>query len=463
MKSFQKTFIYTFLLLLVSGNDIAAQSKLNVELIAHWDSDTIIQGTNKSKFSDVWGYEKDGREYALICSTEGVHFFEIENNQFRFVDFVQGTYASAIVTNRDVTTYKHYAYTGCDHGTSNLQIIDMSYLPDSVVVVAEIDQQFGRLHNLFVDEENALLYACRVTPIVNGNVTTVVPMRVFSLADPVNPQLLYEGPNGISEVHDIWVQDEIAVLNCGFDGMRVYDFSNPSSPLYIQNIPIYQDQGYNHQGAMTPDGTKYVFGDETNGKLLKLYTVGNDHKLTVKNYFGTNAQNSSIPHNIMCSNEFAFVAYYNEGLRIYDIRTSPKEIAHFDTYPDDSDFKMNGAWGVYSQLPSKRILISDIQYGLFLFDFDRELFQTKVEELSVYPTLFTSGEEITIQLKQGSATAFSVKVFDTTGKIIVQEEIINQTYAKLTPQLNQGMYFVEVTYIDYLKEEIKTRVKVLVY
>lgn len=442
---------------------LLGQDRLNIELSDNWDSDTIIHNSTGVKFSDVWGYEQNGREYAMICSTEGVHFFEIENGKLRFADFVEGTFSSTMVINRDVTTFRHYAYTVADHGTSNLQIIDLSYLPDSVSLVASIDHNFGRVHNLFVDEENELLYACRVTPVVNGNPTYVVPMRVFSLADPLNPQLLYEGPNGITEVHDIWVQNNIAILNCGFDGMRVYNFSNPASPQYIQNLNFYQDQGYNHQGAMTPDGKQYVFGDETNGKMLKLCEIDNEHKLTVKRFFGTNVQGNSIPHNIMCSNEFAFVAYYNEGLRIFDIRNIPvKEIAHYDTYPDESDFKMNGAWGVYSNLPSGRILVSDIQYGLFLFDFDRKLFLNTAENVSVYPTVLNSGNEITIQLEQGKAAQFSVKLFDTSGKQLKEQSFIDQTYGRLEVDYSSGIYFVEVSYFDYLNEEIKTRTKIVI-
>lgn len=462
--TFIQYHIKIFAFLVISFcSQVKGQDRLNIDLLDNWDSDTIIHNSSKVKFSDVWGYEKDGQEYAMICSTEGVHFFEIIANKLRFVDFVKGTFSSTMVINRDVTTFKHYAYTVSDHGPSNLQIIDLSYLPDSVSFISSIDQNFGRVHNLFVDEENELLYACRVTPIVNGNPTYVIPLRVFSLADPLNPQLLYEGPNGITEVHDIWVQNNIAILNCGFDGIRVYNFTNPSSPQFIQNLNFYQDQGYNHQGAMTPDGTKYVFGDETNGKMLKLCHIESDHKLTIKNYFGTNFQQNSIPHNIMCSDEFAFVAYYNEGLRIFDIRSVPvKEIAHYDTYPDESDFKMNGAWGVYSKLPSGKILVSDIQYGLFLFDFNRELFLNKIEDLTVYPTAIRSGKEITVQLKPGSASQFSVKIFDTTGKKLKEQNFVNQTYGKLTIDYTTGIYFVEVSYINYLNEQIQTRVKVII-
>src|SRR5690606_38751763 len=360
-----------FFSFLIETTHTFAQSKLNIELIGHWDSDTILHGSTNVKFSDVWGYAANGREYALIYSTEGTHFFDITNNVIQFVDFIEGDFKSTTVTNRDVTTYKNYAYSVCDHGPSKLQIMDLSYLPDSVHLVKTVDSLFGRAHNLFVDEENALLYVCRITTIQNGNPTTVTPMRVFSLQDPLNPALIYEGPTSITEVHDIWVQNGLAILNCGYDGLKIYDFSNPSMPILKQNLSVYQQQGYNHQGSLSPDGTKYIFGDETNGKMIKYCEFNSNNQLVVKRYFGTNHLNNSIPHNMYCSNELAYVAYYNEGLRIFDIRSNNiQEIAHYDTYPEEHSFKMNGAWGIYTQLPSKRILISDIQHGLFVFNFD---------------------------------------------------------------------------------------------
>lgn len=185
------------------------------------------------------------------------------------------------------------------------------------------------------------------------------------MADPINPVLLWEGPSDIPIVHDCYVRDNIALLNCGDEGLRVYDFTNPSTPIYINNLTFYQDQGYNHQGWLSPDGLTYVFADETNGKRVKKCIVGSDYSIQVQSFFGTNYENNSVPHNIMCTNQFAFVAYYNEGLRIFDIRNAPIEIASYDTYPTSSIFKMNGAWGVFSNYLSGRIIVSDRQNGLF--------------------------------------------------------------------------------------------------
>jgi hypothetical protein len=57
-------------------------------------------------------------------------------------------------------------------------------------------------------------------------------------------------------------------------------------------------------------------------------------------------------------------------VRIFDLSDLPvREIGSYDTYLKDSNFKMNGAWGVSVFEDENLILVSDRQNGLFLFSF----------------------------------------------------------------------------------------------
>ncbi len=450
---------FTFAKLLSFG-----QSSLNVKLLDHWHSDTIISNSSEAKYSDCWGYEKDGIEYAFIGSTEGVHFFKIENNRFKFIDFIQGRFSSTSVIHRDLKVYKNYLYTTSDEGESSLQIIDLSYLPDSAVLVAENDTTFARVHNLFVDEQNELLFACLITPKSNGTLLSQKSMEVFSITNPENPTLVYSGPTDIPEVHDVYVRNSIAYLNCGFNGLRVYDFSNPSTPVFLQNLNIYQDQGYNHQGWMSPDGKTYVFGDETNGKRLKKCSIDENNLVTIKQRFGTNIIGNSVPHNIIVEDDFIFVAYYNEGFRVYDLHSpTVKEIAHYDTYPQFNSYKLNGAWGIFSDFPSGRILISDRQNGLFLFDFDRNLFSTSTyADVSISPNPVQNGNKITVRINAKKVNSFSVRIIDSKGKKLYEQAYNHTTGASIPISYTKGIYFLEVEYIDYLGDIIFESKKLIV-
>lgn len=452
---------FTFILLFT--HFCFSQDSENITLLDNWFSDTLLANSSAVRYNDCWGYSKNNEEYALVGSTEGVHVFQIIDDKFVEKGFVEGNFSNSNVVHRDIKTFSHYAYAVCDEGPSKLQIIDLSYLPDSIHLITEIESGFGRVHNLFIDSVNALMYACSVTPIIGGNPTSLIPMRVFSLTDPINPVQVYEGPSGLDLVHDAFVRDNIAYLNCGFDGLRVYDFSNPSAPLFIQNTSFYQDQGYNHQGWLTPDGKSYIFGDETMGKKLKKCSVQNN-QITILNRFGTNSENNSVAHNIMATNEFAFVAYYNEGLRIFDIRNNPIEIAHYDTYLVDFFYKLNGAWGIYSELPSKRVLVSDRQSGLYLFDFNREVFlKNFADDISLYPSILSSGKDVTIKFKADLTKSFRVLTYDSNGQKLSENQFNKQSYGMVNLPFSSGIYYLKIIYTNYLGDEISDIKKVMLH
>lgn len=444
-----------------------SQTNLNVSLIDNWTDDGLVAGFNDMRYSDCWGYELNGVEYAMLGSTEGVHFFQInDKNQLELLDFIQGNFSHPTVIHRDIKTYKNYAFLVCDEGTSSLQIVDLQYLPDSVHIVYENDSSLTRVHNIFIDEPNELMYACSVQPSANGNLQPMIPMQIYSIADVLNPVLLYEGPADIPEVHDVYVRDNIAYLNCGFDGIRVYDYSNPAAPQFLQNLSIYQDQGYNHQGWMSPDGTKYVFADETNGSSVKSCSVNSNHEITIEGRVSTNANNGSVPHNIMITNEYAFVAYYNEGLRVYDIRSKlPKEIAFYDTYPEEELlFKMNGAWGVYTQLPSQRLLVSDRRNGLFLLDFNRDAFlSAEPDDILIYPSPVTPSSNFIVRMREDREPSFYVEIFDAAGQEVYSTFVPNANFAVLQAPDAAGIYNVRISYPDEDQKEVAHTWKLSVF
>jgi len=161
----------------------------NISLLDVWKSDTLLTNSSNVRYSGCWGFERGNKEYAILGSTEGAHFFELSSdNKLNFIDFIPGRYISSQAITREYKTYRQYAYAVGDEGLSSLQIIDLSYLPDSVHLVNDLQNNlFGKTHNLFIDTTNALLYLCSVKPIVNGIDQSLIPLRVFSLADPVNP------------------------------------------------------------------------------------------------------------------------------------------------------------------------------------------------------------------------------------------------------------------------------------
>jgi choice-of-anchor B domain-containing protein len=436
----------------------------NVTLLDHWTTDTLMSMQN-IRFNEVWYFERQNREYAIIGSTEGTHFFEITNaDALRFVQFVPGRARNSQIHNRDFRDFGNYVYAVADQGlASSLQIINISGLPDTVFVEGEDTTQWNRVHTLAVDHEAKLLYACSFTPPSGGD-GVYSPLNVFSLENPIEPILVFSGFSGIQEVHYAYVRNSIAYLNCGFDGLRIYNFSNPSNPVLLGNLSVYGDQGYNHSGWLSEDGRTYYFTDETEGKRVKKVDVSDIANLMVTATFGTKNAATSTAHHIVPVGDLAFVSYYNNGLQIFDTRSPVKAIAYFDTYPLQSSYSMNGAWGVYPFRQGTRVLVSDRSFGLFLLGFDYDVFAVRPdsEELLLFPNPLLQNGSFSVFLNDREVNDLRIDVHDLKGKLVHRGYYPQQTYGIIELDVAQGMYIVSAHFVDYLGDVVGRHGKLLV-
>lgn len=411
------------------------QNVQNVVLLDHWTDTTIEKGLEDAIFNDIWGFTKDGVDYCALGSSQGTHFFKIENNQLEFIDFVAGKYQSPYVVHRDFKTYKNYLYGVCDEGTSSLQIIDISFLPDSVSKVYDSAEFFQVCHNIYIDTLNAKLYAC--APNNNG-------LKVFSLANPIAPALIVamDEPN---YVHDCYVRNDTAFLNAAFQGLHVYNFET-NEPEQIGVIDFYPNQGYNHSGWLSPDGSKYVFIDETKGTKIKLCEIDNINTIEIDETFGTKDYLEYVPHNVFLLNKLAFISYYNEGLRIFDITKPPyRQIGSYDTFLAETEYRLNGAWGVYVFPTKNQILISDRQNGLFLFHFPILELESSANDTDVLITSipFIDENSFIIPRNHLRKTELRFSIWDSGGRCVYEQaNLIN--YMNIPINLAAGSYIFAV-------------------
>ena len=447
------TLLLFFMLPLLSHG----QNK-NITLLDHWSDTTIITNSSMVRYSGCFSFKYQGLNYGVIGTTEGLSIFEItEDNKFREIDSIKGSYVSSQAITREYARYGDFLYATGDEGDASLQIIDLTNLPTAVSVAATIqDERVGKAHNICIDSLSGLMFLCSVKPIINGQESSLIPLRVFTLTDPLSPTIVFEGFNDLDEVHDIEVRDQIAILNCGFQGIRVYDFSDPSTPIYLSNLEFYQEQGYNHQGSLSEDAKTYVFADETPGTKIKKCSVSEDFTIQIQQQFGVdNIPYDKTAHNIEVIGNLAYVAYYNDGLKIYDLRTNPpNEIASYDTHTDlpGNEFSMWGAWGVEAGVSQDRILVSDRISGLFLFEFDKSHFQNFISPISLTcsPNPVLAGETITVRTANDEITSFSVAVIDPAGKEVLKKETIESSFTNIKMNLTQGSYYLKIEYPNQL-------------
>ena len=93
-----------------------------------------------------------------------------------------GRYTGSDAIHRDYHDYQNYLYAVCDEGPSSLQIMDLSFLPDSVSVIYDDDSLITRSHNIFIDTAYAKLYSCS-----NKNSGGSNALKVLDISTPTNP------------------------------------------------------------------------------------------------------------------------------------------------------------------------------------------------------------------------------------------------------------------------------------
>ncbi len=361
-KLFAGLSIFLFLSLFNTTN-VSAQS-IEANLLGVWDDTSLpIANSINNRYNDIWGVVVGNVEYAVVGSCNGVHFIDIDNPAGPTeVAFVEGAVMGTGIIHRDYHSYQNYLYTVADEGfNSTLQVIDFSGLPNSVELVYDSNEFLSQAHNIFIDEENARLYT------TNG--------QLLSLADPAQPTFLDNlGSHGLpmpNTSHDIFARDNILYVNGGNSGFYVVDYNDATNPVLLGSMTDYPQQGYNHAGWLSDDGNHYYLCDETHGTDVKSITVEDFSDIQVIEVFNSGSTSlDHISHNAMVRGDLLFVSYYYDGLQVFDISNPEKVFRkfHYDTYPDVDDDFFAGAWGIYSLLPSGKILLSDMQYGMHVFE-----------------------------------------------------------------------------------------------
>ena len=348
-----------------------------MELLATWSDSTLPAGSQyNNTYNEIWGFVSNGHEYAVIGSTMGTHILDVTDPDNVFErEFIQGASAGAHIVHRDYHDFKGYLYAVSDEsggGTnSTLQIIDISLLPESISVVYDDDDLIERTHNIFIDTTAAKMYACAA----KGGDSGYKALKIYTLENPIDPVKIGQygviGGESFGHVHDAYVDNDKAFLNCGGDGLFVVDFSG-DDPVLLDRFSTldYPQSGYNHSGWLSEDGEYFYFADETWGTSMKTVKVNNFQGLEIESqlFNAGNDDPNSIAHNQIVHCGKLYVSYYYDGLQVYDLAdpANPVREAYYATSTIEPRNNYEGAWGVYPFLPSGNILVSDMQEGFFL-------------------------------------------------------------------------------------------------
>ena len=312
---------------------------LNLSLFGQWNG--------RAGYGDIWGYtdSTNGKEYALICVRgQGLSIIDINDTPFVEVGFVDGCSDT-----KDVKTYSHYAVIfqeGCP--TLIVDIADVS----NPQVVSTIP---GGRHNGLVDGHYVYL--------VGGSSSGLV---IYSILDPANPDSV--NVYSTNYYHDIAIRNDTlaacAIYGFGIDILDLTDMSN----IQLIGQFNYPSSGA-HNAAFSEDGDFLFIGDEIgSGNHTRVFDISdlNDVNKVADIIVNPN----TVAHNSYVKDGHLFIAHYVDGLRVWNVEdpADPYEVAFYDTHLQTPLGPYEGAWGVYPYFESGKVIVSDMQTGLYVFN-----------------------------------------------------------------------------------------------
>ncbi|MBI4548300.1 MAG: choice-of-anchor B family protein [Ignavibacteriae bacterium] len=393
------------ILFLLCSERSSSQASGGVRYLGHF-----IPPTGGSYVSGCWGWtDSTGREYAILGSQCGTSIVEITD----VGAMVERDFVPAVCSSwREIQVHDHYAYV-VSEGGGGTQIIDLSYLPDSVHLVknftfSQSGKNINRAHTLHIRDGYMYLNGC-----ANWSPGGIV---IFSLADPENPT--YTSAYTQRYIHDCFVRNDTiyaaAIYSGG--GVDIIDVTNKTSPQLLNRI-TYTGSG-THNCATTIDGRYVLTTDEIGStpKTLKIWSLMTPPVFPkVAEYAGSP---TAIVHNVFVRNNLAVMSYYTAGLKVVSISDpeNPEEIGGYDTYPSSNSAVYDGAWSTYPFFPSGKIIIGDMATGLYVVDVNPNVPKspTQLQAYSNYSTptsVQLTWQDPALTILDDTLTNFNIQIY----------------------------------------------------
>ncbi len=334
--------------------------------------------------NDVWGWTDPdtNKEYALMGLNNGTAFVDITDTE-NLIYLGKLPSATSSSSWRDIKVYQNHAYIVSEADGHGMQVFDLTRLRN-VSNAPEVFNDdglysgFGNAHNVVINEDTGFAFPVGTArdDTFNGGVHFV------NLQDPKNPVsaggygtngythdaqvITYNGPDADYAGAEIFVganENQVAIVNV----------TDKDSPIGISTFG-YSNLAYTHQGWFTEEHRYLILGDELDevnfgfdSRTLVFDLLDLDNPILHTSYSG---QTTAIDHNGYVLGDQYFLANYRAGVRVLDIsdiaNKSISEEGFFDTFPSNNSAGFDGVWSVYPYFSSGKIIVSDINSGLFV-------------------------------------------------------------------------------------------------
>jgi choice-of-anchor B domain-containing protein len=330
---------------------LSASAQVNISYRDHLPYQKIL--------SDVWGYHHpSGKEYALVGVFDGVSIVDVSDpDNLQELFFLDGPESFW----RDLKTYRNFAYV-VNEDSLGLRIIDLSQLPAAISDKRWIGDSLDiqTCHNIYIDTSGiAALFGCDV----GSGGAVILDLK----PDPRNPEFL--GIYDQAYCHDGFIRgDTLWTAELYLGEFGIVDISAPSNPIRIASNST--PRNFTHNVWLSDDSKVLYTTDERAGAPIAAYSVDDLFDISRLDIYKSPRGDSVIPHNVHVLGDYLVNSYYHEGITIVDVSRPDNmvEVGRYDTSPIGSIKGFGGCWGAYPYLPSRLILASDRQEGLFVLD-----------------------------------------------------------------------------------------------
>ncbi len=187
------------------------------------------------------------------------------------------------------------------------------------------------VHTLFIS--GTTLYVAAFDRQATGTMSGLAIFDITNPRAPVQLGQLYQ-PERTGYLHDLYVEPGRAYLDFWDAGLIVVDVSDPLRPRELGRYEAYAPEVTNHSSWVTTIGGRKicVTGDESFGAHARILDVTDPAAIRLLGEWQTRPEVSI--HNILAEGDRAYIAHYQDGLRVLDLSTpaQPRQIAYYNTW-----------------------------------------------------------------------------------------------------------------------------------
>lgn len=314
-----------------------------------------------TQFADVWA---DGN-YAYVGTFIGSGVFIIDISTPSQPVIAAHYQADSAVPFKDIKVKNGIGYFAGEAG-EGVHIVDLSEPSDPQFITRINSEQKGydSVQNIFVSA--GFLY------LVSAGNSTII--KVFDVRVPATPDFVMDiESTDTSHVHDVTVLNG-KLYSAGQGGATDIFDVQVITDGQVTLLGSFSSGEKTHSNWVTEDGNYLVSTREVENGDVRIFNIADPQaaELVATISAASLGIEGTSPHNLAIYQDILFVAWYDKGLQVIDLKdpVNPKSIGIYDTFRDDCLLTkpFRGNWGVYPFLGFDKILLSDTQNGLVVVD-----------------------------------------------------------------------------------------------